>query len=307
MSTTQNNSTRKSKSPLYSSEPFIADLKAIFQTTPKISPATALLEKLKEIHLPHKWTVNTTKAELTKNQVLRYVRAKPAGYILDGDRLADLITLHKSPLPPSIDRENLPVSPKLEKEVSQTIKEESHKIEKALPQIKTEKNRNESVDDILERIPAFSSYLLNRMSTEAQKSLRMGILEMNSLSATKLDRKIEHLSSARMFYDGNYVKENVLIEFIDDKIRYLSQLKEKLHEKDGENLIHKIFTEKLVKGKFEKIISKWGSGINIDETAWRCIEKMGRKRNKIPLSDFALRQRVAEILKKRYPEKNIQT
>ncbi|UYP45512.1 hypothetical protein NEF87_001797 [Candidatus Lokiarchaeum ossiferum] len=305
MSKTQNNSNHKSKSPLYISEPFIAELKAIFQSNPKISPAKALLDKLKETQLPQKWTVNTIKAELTKNHVIYYVRTKPAGYVLDENRLAELIQLHKPSHTDLIDEVIASSSQKVEKNNELALKEEGSTVEKVYPQESSKENKNESVEDILDRIPAFSSYLLNRMSTDAQKSLRMGILEMNSLSVSKLDNKIEHLSSARMFYDGNYVKEQVLIEFIDDKIRYLSQLKEKMHETEAENLIHKIFTEKLVKGKFEKIVSKWGSETNIDETAWRCVEKLGRKRNKIPLSDFALRQRVSEILKKRYPEKEI--
>ena len=154
-----------------------------------------------------------------------------------------------------------------------------------------------------DRPPAISSYLLNRMSSDAQKSMRLGILEMNALSASKLDKYIEHLSSGRIFYDGNYVKERILIDFIDDKIRYLSNLKEKLHEKEGEELIRKIFVDKLVKGKFDKIIGKWGSVFSVDEVAWQCVEKLGRKRKKIPLSDFALRQRISEILIEKYPSK----
>ena len=295
LSTTQKRSTGRSKPPLYTSTRFIKELQGLFDEIPKISPATELLEALKNITLPPKWTINTTKAELTKSQVIRYIRTKPAGYILDTDRLSELIEMHQS-VPSSLDREKEPIHQKKE---PSTRSEPGPLNNPPRPNLTSSTPSRKTSD----RPPAISSYLLNRMSSDAQKSMRLGILEMNALSASKLDKYIEHLSSGRIFYDGNYVKERILIDFIDDKIRYLLNLKEKLHEKEGEELIRKIFVDKLVKGKFDKIIDKWGSVYSVDEVAWQCVEKLGRKRKKIPLSDFALRQRISEILIEKYPSK----
>ena len=149
MSTTNKKPFPRGKSPLYTSTLFVEELQKIFEVTPKISPASELLEALKNISLPKKWTINTTKAELTKNQVVRYVRTKPAGYILDTERLVELIQLHKIPHLPKIEEIIPPPKKKAPPiQVSSIVKNEL--VQKLQKPVKKEK--------LMDQIPAFSSY-----------------------------------------------------------------------------------------------------------------------------------------------------
>jgi hypothetical protein len=161
-----------------------------------------------------------------------------------------------------------------------------------------------SMEEILERIPSFSGYLLNRMSKEAQKAIRLGVLEINRMKTSDLEKAMEHLTPVRMFFDASYENEKEILDFLEQKIAYMNKILEQLHEKEGEALYHKEILEPLAKGKFEKIIRKWGPEISVDECAYQILDKIGgRTLKKIPLSEFVLRKKLIENLKEKYPEK----
>jgi len=76
-----------------------------------------------------------------------------------------------------------------------------------------------------------------------------------------------------------------------------------LHEKESEKLIEKLFLIPMKEGKFDKILSKCMKKFDLDNCASRLVKKVGSKAKKIPLSDFALRKKIVDILSKRYSKK----
>ncbi|MHA1585493.1 MAG: hypothetical protein ACTSVU_06595 [Promethearchaeota archaeon] len=284
--------TRKKKIPLYQSSPFLEELRSLFHDQASIPNAPALIEALKAFrNIPEKWTVNTVKTELTKSSALYYSRKKPAGYFLDEGRLAELIKLQNVILDSSSQSSHTPQA-NFPKPIS---------VQRSKNKEKTESSK--FVEDILDRIPKFPQYLLKRMSPQARKFLYMGVLEINSLNRKKIDQMLDVLSSSRTHYDNFYPKEQEIIKTLDIKLKYLVKLAEIKKEDEAKILLQKLFTLPLKKGKFQKIIDKWGPKYDLEECSYRCIQKMGRKSQKIPLSQFALRKHLKEILKETFPEK----
>ncbi len=275
---------KKVKLPLVSSSAFITELKQLFLDNPIIAPASALIESFKTLNLPQKWTVNTTKNELINLGIIFYHKKKPSGYILDTDKLNELVHIYK---------------------ISSSSQNHDNKIDQvSVKQGTTQNTQSQSISKPNskeeEKFPSLAPYLLERMSSNARKILRVGLFEIKELSTSKLDKNIEHLSSARIFYDGKYANEKVLLDYIDEKVRFLCDLKEKRHEEEAEILINQLFVVKLNAGKFDSIINKYDPESNLDECVFRCIKKLGGKRSKIELSDFALQKHIADILSKKY-------
>jgi hypothetical protein len=157
--------------------------------------------------------------------------------------------------------------------------------------------------NILDRIPSFPRYLVDRMSKDAQKWITVGVLEIERIPTDKLERAVEQLSSARILYDEHYENEREIIVFLDAKIKKMNKCLEAHHEKEGLEKIQKIIIEPLDKGKFDKITRKLKEGSSIESVAYDVLDKIGRDARKIPLSEFALRKKIEEILRARFDKK----
>jgi len=167
----------------------------------------------------------------------------------------------------------------------------------------THVSSNLTEQQILERIPSIPRYLMDRMSRDAQKYFMMGLLDINRLPSDKVERGIEYLSGARMFFDTAYENEKEVLTFLDKKVAFMNRRLGELKEKEAEEKIRKNFMEPFLKGKFDKITRKIGSGSSIENAAWEIVEKMGRDARNIPLSEIALRRKIEEVLKERYGKK----
>ena len=122
--------------------------------------------------------------------------------------------------------------------------------------------------------------------------MNIGALEMNRMSLDQLDKTIEHLTSAKIFYDAAYENEREIIDAINIKVRYMSEISDQLHEKESEFAFRKYFIGPYREGKFAKILLKYPLGKNADESAYQCVKKLGRKAEKINISEYALIQRI---------------
>jgi len=131
----------------------------------------------------------------------------------------------------------------------------------------------------------------------------MGVFDINRLPLQKIDTHIETLSSARILFDANYNNEKLVSDYLEVKIKYLSKISHKMHDKEGELLFIKIFVEPMKEGKFDKILIKCMKKFDLDNCALKIVKKVGSKAKKIPLSEFALRKKIVDILSKRYSNK----
>lgn len=283
---------KQQKIQLTQSPKFIRDLKKLFKTNPLIPSAALLLEKFKEFqNIPPKWTPNTSIKQLRADGIIIYSKKKPQGYSLDIIILNDLIMN----------------SPKI-----RTTSQIQTKTQKS--SVKPKKNRDMKVKsssvskrktsaEIVDQIPSIPKYLLKRLSSNEAKILKMGVFDINRLSLQKIDAHIETLSSARILFDANYNNEKLVSDYLEVKIKYLSKISHKLHEKESEKLFLKIFVEPMKEGKFDKILTKCMKKYNLDDCASRIVKKVGSKAKKIQLSEFALRKKIVDILSKRYSKK----
>ena len=300
--------TRVKAKPLSAFPLFFDSLKITFSMANLIPNAAELTLTLKAIeNPPNKWAASRLKKELMLVNVITYSKANPKGYRLDLNQIdavlegkIEKISVSPKKSPTETVAKESETTPKPEKKATPSSKSESKKGTKSV----IESSSTDSAADILSKIPNFSQYLMNRISDKAQRALQLGVLEINRSSLSTLIQNIDHLTSALMFFDEAYDKEKEIVKAINQKIDYMNNLQEQLHEKEGELLIRKNFIEPLKKGKFDKIVKKWGPEYGVEDCAWEILKKMGRKAKKIPLSEFVLRKKIAEVLKEQYPDKN---
>lgn len=320
----------------------IQQLSEIFRSQPVSISANDLIEKFNRLrNLPPKWSGRKLKVYLTQQGLLQYQRSKPAGYLLN---LGGLEDFKRNPIPQKsnikkpkkAEKKKLPQgtanstanstanatikvtakttakgtikgkakdSSKSRRDSSIEVKE----IVKANSNAKKGTNihsANESVDTILDSIPKYANYLMERMPKQAQSVFQLGAAQISSLSLKKLDKNIEYLTAAKIFYDTSYPNEAEIVAALDKKIRFMSEISEKKHNVSVEQSFRKIFGDLYNSGKFASIITNWGKKYGIDECSYQIWKKMGRKAKKIPLSDYALRKMIATTLLEKYPEKS---
>lgn len=283
---------KQQKIQLTQSPKFIRDLKKLFKTNSLIPSAAFLLEKFKEFqNIPPKWTPNTLIKQLRADRIILYSKKKPQGYSLDTKILNDLIRNS-----PEIGTTS---------QVKTKTQKSSLKLKKK-PDMKGKISiisKRKTSAEIIDKIPSIPKYLLKRLSSNEAKILKMGVFDINRLPLQKIDAHIETLSSARILFDANYNNEKLVSDYLEVKIKYLNKISNKLHEKEGERLFIKIFVEPMKEGKFDKILSKCMKKFDLDNCASKIVKKVSSKAKKIPLSEFALRKKIVDILSKLYSKK----
>ncbi|MHA1476212.1 MAG: hypothetical protein ACTSPA_03785 [Promethearchaeota archaeon] len=283
---------KQQKIQLTQSSKFIRDLKKLFKTNPLIPSAALLLEKFKEFqNIPPKWTPNTSIKQLRADGIIIYSKKKPQGYSIDIITLNDLI-MNKREIGTTSQIKTKTQKSSVKPKKKQDMKVKSSSISK-----------RKTSAEIVDKIPSIPKYLLKRLSSNEAKILKMGVFDINRLPLQKIDTHIETLSSARILFDANYNNEKIVSDYLEVKIKYLSKISHKLHEKESEKLIEKLFLIPMKEGKFDKILSKCMKKFDLDNCASRLVKKVGSKAKKIPLSDFALRKKIVDILSKRYSKK----
>jgi len=283
---------KQQKIQLTQSSKFIRDLKKLFKTNPLIPSAALLLEKFKEFqNIPPKWTPNTSIKQLRADGIIIYSKKKPQGYSIDIITLNDLI-MNKREIGTTSQIKTKTQKSSVKPKKKQDMKVRSSSISK-----------RKTSAEIVDKIPSIPKYLLKRLSSNEAKILKMGVFDINRLPLQKIDTHIETLSSARILFDANYNNEKIVSDYLEVKIKYLSKISHKLHEKESEKLIEKLFLIPMKEGKFDKILSKCMKKFDLDNCASRLVKKVGSKAKKIPLSDFALRKKIVDILSKRYSKK----
>ncbi|QEE14381.1 hypothetical protein DSAG12_00194 [Promethearchaeum syntrophicum] len=281
------------KIQLTQSPKFIKELRNLFKTNPLIPSASILLEKFKKFNnIPQKWTPNTSIKQLRTDGVIIYSKKKPQGYSLESHILNDHIRNSKT-----IPHKTSKIRTGVHKSSIKPKKKPDSKIKsKSVSKRKT-------IAEIVDKIPSIPPYLLKRLSTNEVKILQMGVFDINRLPLQKIDSHIDTLSSARILFDGNYANEKLVSDYIEAKVKYLGKISNKLHEKEDEQLVIKIFIEPMNEGKFDRILKKCMKKYDLDNCASLIIKKVGSKAKKIQLSDFAVRKKIVEVLAKRYSKK----
>ncbi len=316
---------------------FVDQIVMFFEEHEIITSLDELIEHLTTLELPPQWTAEDIKKKLSDEDILNYSRSKPRGYSLDFEVLDE--KFNKIPKEHLLSLNNELYSHQgLEEETEEINKKKKTKLEKAkikpkkqkLKKKKKEKKKRsvkektkatpkkkknsiqsssqiqkkKSLKDIIDTIPKFPTYLLERMNSKAREAMNMGLLEINKLEIKDLKKYTEALATSRMFYNGKYENESRIIEYIDKKVRYMSNRLEELHDQEAEKYINKYVTQKIRNGKYDKIISKLDEGKNVDDVAWEITDNVGWwGRRKIPLNDYALSKRIAEILRELFPNK----
>ena len=281
---------KQEKIQLTQSPKFIKELKILFKTFPQIPSAPILLEKFKEFkNIPPKWTPNTSIKQLRTDGIIIYNNKKPQGYSLDSNNLNDFISI-KPNIGKTTQIEDKSPIPSIKSVKKSEIKQQSGSVLK----------KKKTTAEIMDKIPSIPKYLLKRLSSNEAKILQMGVFDINRLPLQKIDSHIETLSSARILFDANFVNEKLVSDYIEAKVKYLSKISQKLHEKEDDQLIIKIFIEPMNEGKFDRILTKYMKKFDLDNCASQIIKKVGSKAKKIQLSDFALRKKIVDVLSKRY-------
>jgi hypothetical protein len=279
---------------------------------------------------PEIWTTEHVGAYLLKTQILKPSSGKKDEYEFDETRWGELkvqllfgdpnfpitlltptpeiksiITEQKASNQDDV-RKNTPITElKKQKSVKSNESDNEKSNKSPLPEkssVDTIKFDTEE-STIKDRIAPFPRYLLKRISAEAQRAMEMGILEIDRGDLNKLEWAMEHIHGARMFFDPQYPAEKEILDSLDEKTARISQRLEVLRNQEADRAIRDLVIEPLVNGKFEKILRNWGSKYGADDCAYEIIRKIGFRVKKIPLSEMALRKRIVEILKERFPEK----
>lgn len=298
------------KRPLSEDPEFIAELTQLFAKNTLITSATALLNAFKQFkHIPPKWTCNTIKKKLTEAGVLAYSRKKPTGFSLNTEHLNHF--LDGKTLPPG--RKSTPAKtstikrPRLsskttgkpKKNISSKSRKVSSKPHKSPP-------KTQSARDILNKIPTFPAYLMKRLSTKARKILHLGAIELNALKPlSKVEKSIDLLTSAKIFFDHTYDDEKRVMDALDIRIRYLSERANGFRDRETDYAFNQIFNPMVNNGKFSKVLRQWEKEkIDLQDCAQRCLKKMGGKAKKIPhISEYALRRKIQTALHEKYPKR----
>ena len=287
---------KKVKIQLTQSPKFTKELKNLFKTIPLIPSAAILLEKFKGFQtIPPKWTPNTSIKSLRVDGIIIYSKKKPQGYSLDSQILGDLIRNK---------RKIAGITPTTQIKTKTKI---SSRRSTRKPVSKTKSSsvsKRKTTAEIIDKIPSIPNYLIKRLSSNEVKILKMGVFDINRLPLQKIDYYLDILSSARILFDDNYKNEKIVLDYMDAKLKFLSKVSHGMHEKEGERLIIKIFKIPMDEGKFDKILKKCMKKYDLDDCASKIIKKVGSKAKKIPLSEYALRKKIVEILSKRYSKKN---
>ncbi|MHA1672245.1 MAG: hypothetical protein ACTSYI_01330 [Promethearchaeota archaeon] len=319
--------------PFLSAE-FVDELQEFFRNQPVGMSAAELTEAFSEFsHLPVKWSARKLKIFLTKSQILSYSRKKPAGFSLDNSQIQEYWTsdplsqkkIHgKSPKESLAEKKRVKKSPSSVKSKgsSSSISEKRSSIttqpqSQAKFQTKSKsKSRSQSQSksrsqyiipksqrSIVHIFPSYPKYLLGRMPKQAQKVLNLGVAQIQAMSLKKLDEAIEYLTASKMFFDGAFENERKLMQSLDDRVGYMSKLSEEIHEQRATRAFDKYFYDMYDNAKFAKIIKKWGTHYDAEQCAYLCWKKMGKKANKISISEYALRKMIKAVLLEKHPEK----
>ena len=147
---------------------------------------------------------------------------------------------------------------------------------------------------------------MKRLSTKSRKLLHLGAIEMSAIKPlSKVEKSIDLLTSAKIFFDTMYDDEKNVMDALDARIRYFSERANALRDKESDLYFNKIFTPMLHNGKFSKVLTKWEKEqYDLRECANRCLKKMGGKAKKIPhMSEFAVRQKIRSVLHAKYPKR----
>ena len=298
------------KQPLYEAPEFIKELTHLFAENTLITPSSALLEAFKQFkHIPKKWTINTIKKSLTESGVLVYSRKKPMGFSLNMEQLnrfldgkAPALERKLAPSKPSTIKRPRPSSRttgKPKKNISSKSRKVSSKPHKSPP-------KTQSTRDILNKIPTFPAYLMKRLSTKSKKVLHLGAIELNAIKPlSKVEKSIDLLTSAKIFFDETYDDEKRVMDALDTRIRYLSERANGFRDRETDYAFNQIFTPMVNNGKFSKILTKWEKEkMDLQDCAQRCLKKMGGKAKKIPhISEYALRRKIQTALHEKYPKR----
>ena len=301
----------KGKIPLTQAPQFIAELIQLFARRSPITPASALVEAFKQFDtIPPKWTPNTVKKHLSEAGIITYSRKKPMGFTLNSEKL-NLLLEESIAIPTRKPSKTKPSTLKKPRPSSQSSGKPKKSLSSKPRKISSESHKapskTQSTRDILNKIPTFPPYLMKRLSTKTRKVLNLGAIELNAIKPLgKVEKTIDLLTSGKIFFDHTYDDEKNVMDALDARIRYLSRRATTLRDHEIDQLFEKMFIPMLHNGngKCSKIISKWEKQqFNLQECAQRCLKKMGKKAKKIPLSEFALRQKIQAVLHTRYPKR----
>jgi len=298
------------KRPLSEAPEFIKELTHLFAENTLITPSSALLEAFKQFkHIPPKWTVNTIKKHLTDTGILAYSRKKPMGFSLNTEQLNRFLD-GKTPV---LERKLASAKPSTLKKprpssrtASKSKRPITTKSRKASSKPRKIPPKTQSTRDILNKIPIFPAYLMKRLTSKTRKFLHLGAIELNAIKPlSKVEKSIDLLTSAKIFFDETYDDEKRVMDALDIRIRFLSERANGFRDRETDYAFNRIFTPMVNNGKFSKILTKWEKEkYDLQDCANRCLKKMGGKAKKIPhISEYALRRKIQTALHEKYPKR----
>lgn len=153
-------------------------------------------------------------------------------------------------------------------------------------------------DRYFETINDVPQYLLDRVSSDAQSIMKMGVLSIDGLSKKKVQKYIDILRAEQIKYDITFQKEKEIIDFMNEMALALNEKLQEYQEQEAEEYMSKYYYEYLEKGKFDKYLAQIDSK-GIDEVAYLIFKKMGWKTRKYPFKDNHLIKNIKKKLEQR--------
>ena len=269
---------------------FMEELNQIFENTPLIAAAKTLLEFLEDMtHRPEEISAKSIKTKLQKEQIILYSGSAPRGYSLAGaSPISDKSLTQKSVQNKAKETKSTVKKPTAAKK---TTTEKKEKI--------SEEEKPKNFEEILDNIPSFSRYLMKRLTPKAIEAINLGKLRIPQLPIKKIEEYYEHLEHSRMFFSDEYENEKEILDYVRVKAKYMNTIMEERHDNEADHILNEILGKK----KIKKIIESYSMHSlknDMDEIGYQIFEKIGPKRKKIALNDYALRKRICELITKKY-------
>jgi hypothetical protein len=164
------------------------------------------------------------------------------------------------------------------------------------PQNSAEPNKKEEEPEkFFKSMDEVPGYLLSRVSKDAQKIMRMGILQIQKEPKKNLEYMINTLRSAQINYDVRVQKEKEITSFMNDLCMKMNERVIEYQNQESDIFIKKIVIEPMNKGKFSKFTNQLQSK-GIDEVSYLIFKKIKGKAKKYPFTETLLVKRIKQIL-----------
>lgn len=185
---------------------------------------------------------------------------------------------------------------------SSNKKDSMPKIQEEQPRISESVKKEAEPERYFKSLDEVPAYLLSRVSREAQKIMKMGILQIQKEPKKNLEYMINTLRAAQVNYDIRVQKEKEIIGFMNELCQKMNDRVLEYNNQEGDIFFKKYVIEPMNKGKFAKITNQIQNK-GIDEVAYLIFKKLGGKAKKYPFTETLLIKKIKQTLEENFKKK----